>query len=247
MMVEKNIRIDIEYEGTAYSGWQIQENAMTVQERVQNAVKSVTGIDVNMIPAGRTDAGVHALGQVANFWIDHYLEPAKYKDALNYYLPDDILIKQSCEVGGNFHARKSAIWRHYRYIIGKRRSALYRNLRWEYPFGLDISRLKKAAGEISGVHDFKAFCVVSSQKENNECDIMKADWFENEEEIILDIRANRFLHTMVRSLVGLMSDTAKEKDYLTLDQFRDIFQSGDHTRIKTVAPARGLYLVEAGY
>jgi tRNA pseudouridine38-40 synthase len=243
----RNIRLDIQYDGTEYSGWQFQTNAATVQGHIESAIYQVTGKKVNLYGAGRTDAGVHALGQVANFRIDHDLTPEKYKDAINFYLPGKILITDSHQVSPDFHARKSAKWRHYRYLIGLQRSAHYFNLRWEYPYALDLDRMRRIADYIRGAHDFSAFCVVSSQKENNECNILVSEWHEEESQFRFEIRADRFLHTMVRSLVGCMVEAGREKDFLTLNAFEDILKSGDHTRIKTVAPARGLYLVAAGY
>ena len=245
-MPKRNIRLDIQYDGTEYSGWQVQKNAVTVQWEIEKAIYDVTGQTVGLYAAGRTDAGVHALGQVANFKIEHDLPPEKYKDAINFYLPNNILITESSEVDDRFHARRSARWRHYRYLIGLQRSALYFNRRWEYPHKLILDRMNEIAAYIKGVHDFSAFCVVSSQKENNECDILISEWHKEESQLRFEIRANRFLHSMVRSLVGCMVDAGREKDFLTRDLFDNIFKSGDHTRVKPVAPARGVYLVAAG-
>lgn len=246
-MPTKNIRLDIQYNGADFSGWQYQPEARSIQGEIEEAIKKVTGQNVRLHAAGRTDAGVHALGQVANFRIDHYLPVEKYRDALNFYLPQTILIAASAEVPDEYDARKSALWRHYRYIIGLERSALYYNLRWEIPYRLNVERMNKIADSIKGIHDFSAFCVVNSQKENNECDVHISQWRREESQLVFDIRANRFLHTMVRSLVGLMAEAGKDKDYLTLIEFGDILQSGNHTRVKVVAPARGLYLVAVGY
>ena len=245
-MPPTNIRLDIQYNGTEYSGWQIQANATTIQGKLEEAVHKVTGCKVSLHAAGRTDAGVHALAQVANFQIDHSLPPEKYRDALNFYLPNDILVTASVRVPDDFHARKSAKWRHYRYLIGLESSALYYNLRWEYARKLDIDRMNEIADYIKGMHDFSSFCVVSSQKENNECNILISRWHQEEAQLRFEIRADRFLHTMVRSLVGSMIEVGR-RNGLTTNTFKIILQSGDHTRIKTVAPARGLYLVAAGY
>lgn len=246
-MPEKNIRIDVQYDGSNFCGWQIQSDVTTIQGEIERAIEQVTGKSVSLHAAGRTDSGVHALNQVANFRIDHTIETAKYKDAINHYLPDGILILKASEVAMDFHARKSAKWRHYRYLIGLQRSALYNNLRWEYIYPLNCERMNQIAEFIKGVHDFSAFCVVSSQKEDNNCHILAAEWSRNSGQLVFDIRANRFLHTMVRSLVGVMVDAGRDKDCLTLEQIRDILESCDHTQIIRVAPARGLYLKEVGY
>jgi len=242
-----NIRLDLQYNGKDFSGWQVQPNAVTIQGAIEGAIEKVTGRKVALYGAGRTDAGVHALGQVANFHIDHNLPPEKYKDAINFYLPQTILVTESGEVPDEFNARKSALWRYYRYIIGRKKSALYFDYRWEYIFPLDIDRMNLVAEAIIGRHDFAAFCTVSSQKENNDCDILTSGWKEKGDTFIFEIKANRFLHSMVRSLVGAMVECGKAKDFLTLENFKDIMETGNHTRIKQVAPARGLHLVAVGY
>jgi tRNA pseudouridine38-40 synthase len=142
-------------------------------------------VKVNLIGAGRTDAGVHALGQVANFRIDHRLEPSQYRDALNYYLPDDIIIKSAAEVMPDFNARRSAIFRRYRYLIGFEKSAIHRNLRWDCRKQLDSVRLNEAAAELLGEHDFTSFCVVASRKESNICRIdHPSAWWRREKRVI---------------------------------------------------------------
>jgi len=118
-MAMRNIKLLIEYKGTSFAGWQVQDGQTTVQGEIEAAICSTTGQKVNVIGAGRTDAGVHALGQVANFKIDHNLEPARYRDALNYYLPADIHVKHAEEVPEKFHARYDATFRRYRYLIAR--------------------------------------------------------------------------------------------------------------------------------
>ncbi len=243
----KNIRLDIQYDGTDFSGWQAQQNAVTVQGEIERAIKKVTGKNISLHAAGRTDAGVHALNQVANFKVSHKLTGDRFKDAINYYLPRTIRVMKSAEVPMDFHARKSAHWRFYRYIIGKEITALFHNHRWERNYPLDIGRMNEICAYILGVHDFSAFCTVSSQKENNECNILSANWTEDKDNYVFEVKANRFIHSMVRSLVGVMVEVGDVNDSLTLNFFIDIIDSGDHTRIKHVAPARGLYLVDVGY
>jgi len=144
-MAVENIKLLVEYEGTAYCGWQIQENGDTIQGRLTEAVLKVTGREVSLIGAGRTDAGVHALGQAANFQIEHDLDPKRYAAALNYYLPDDIRVLQSEAAPASFHARFDAKQRRYRYLVSGEMSALYRNLRHHYRPRVDFERLQTAA------------------------------------------------------------------------------------------------------
>ena len=251
-MAERNIKLVIEYDGTEYAGWQIQAEERTVQGTILDAVRNTTGKDVNLIGAGRTDAGVHALGQVANFQIDHRLEPDRYRDALNYYLPNDIRVKESCEVEPDFHARFSAIWRRYRYFVSPERTAIYRNQRWFHPWPLEFERLTEAAKLVLGEHDFTPFCVVASRKENNTCRVDYSRWRRYGPLLMYEIRANRFLHSMVRSLVGCMVNLGevhqdKNSLNLTLEAFKDIMSASSEQRMAFTAPGHGLYLVSVGY
>jgi tRNA pseudouridine38-40 synthase len=248
----KNIKLVIEYKGTSFCGWQIQKGQPTVQEEITSAIESVTSQRVNVIGAGRTDAGVHALGQTANFMIRHSLEPERYRDALNFYLPDDIRVKSSEEVDEKFHSRFSAVYRRYRYLVGLERSALYREFRYEVERRFDPARLKEAALRVLGEHDFSPFCVVASRQENNFCTIYQSRWYRIGPLLVYEVRGNRFLHSMVRSLVGAMLNLSDEDpdDHpanLTLDSFTDILLTPSGLRIPFTAPPHGLYLVSVGY
>ncbi len=251
-MGERNIKLTVEYKGTAYAGWQIQAAQRTIQQEITEAIRKTTGKEVNLIGAGRTDAGVHALGQVANFRIDHDLPAEKFRDALNYYLDIDIRIKQAIEVPVEFHARFDAASKRYRYLLSGEQSALYRDYRWEYPKEISFDRLKDAAKLIVGEHDFSPFCVTASLKENNACIIYHTGWRRVGPLLVFEISGNRFLHTMVRSLVGAMLNLAtvsqdKNKQNLTLQQFGDILLTAPAERIIFTAPPQGLYLVKVSY
>ncbi len=251
-MSEKNIKITVEYKGTAYAGWQYQPNQSTVQGELIKAIFRVTDQKVPVIGAGRTDAGVHALGQVANFRINHSLPAEKYRDAINFYLPDDIRVKDSTEVDAGFHATRDANFRCYRYLMSREKSALYRDMRWENPVELDFDKLTAAAAMITGEHDFSAFCVVASRKEDNTCRIDYSRWRRVGPLYIYEIRGNRFLHSMIRSLVGAMTNLAavsadNNSRNLTLNKFGDIINAHADERNVFTAPAHGLYLVSVGY
>ncbi|NOY87843.1 MAG: tRNA pseudouridine(38-40) synthase TruA [FCB group bacterium] len=251
-MFRKNIKLVIEYKGTAYSGWQSQADGKTIQDEIISAIFKTTNQRVNLIGAGRTDAGVHALGQVANFIIEHPLETEKYKNALNYYLPSDIRIKKAEEVPVDFNARFDAVSKRYRYLIALEKSALYREYRWEYVKNIDFSILGEGAKLVVGQHDFSPFCVVSSRKENNVCRIDFARWSHIGPLFVFEIRGNRFLHRMVRSLVGAMvniatTDKDQNKQNLTLGRLEDIIKNPTMERITFTAPAHGLYLVSVKY
>lgn len=252
MIGTKNIRLLIQYEGTAYSGWQVQENGDTIQGRLTEAIFKTTGRQISMIGAGRTDAGVHALGQVANFQIEHGLEPERYAGALNFYLPEDIRVLRSEAVPEQFHARFSAKARCYRYLVSNEMSALYRNLRYWYHSRLDFERLQDAARCVLGEHDFSPFCVTASLKDNSLCRVDRSRWYRFGPLLAYEIRADRFLHSMVRSLVGGMLNLATiEPDQnqlnLTSDTFSDIISAPTGRRVTFTAPACGLYLVKVIY
>lgn len=251
-MTKRNIKLVIEYEGTTFAGWQLQSDEKTIQGEVVGAIKRVTGREVNLIGAGRTDAGVHALGQVANFEIEHDLEARRFAPALNFYLPSEIKVKSSTEVSSDFNARFSAVSKRYRYLIGLSDSALFRNQRWAVRHSVSVSLLKEAAAAIVGEHDFAPFCVVSSLKLDNRCLIHSAVWRQIGDLLIFEIRGNRFLHNMVRILVGAMVNLAgenpdKNKLNLTLDTFKNIILSSETQRVVFTAPPQGLYLVSVQY
>lgn len=245
MVAERNIKLVIEYDGGAYAGWQYQPRDRTIQGEVESAIRRLTGEKVTLHAAGRTDAGVHALGQTANFKIVHRLPLRRFRQGLNFYLPDDIVVRRAVEVPAGFHARYDAVFRRYRYTIGLSRSALFSGKHWEIDGDLDIRLLNKAADYIMGDRDFTACCVVSSQKENNRCVVYDSHWIRQAETLRYEIAADRFLHTMIRSLVGLTVDVGRRS--MTMTRFREIFHSGDHTAVRRVAPARGLCLVAVGY
>lgn len=247
----RNIALTLEYCGTNYAGWQVQMNQQTIQGALGDAIYKVTAQQVTIHGAGRTDAGVHALGQVASFRIDHGLSVERMADALNFHLPDDIRVKSAHEVPDDFHARFSAVWRRYRYLVASERSALYRDRRWEVECTPDDRLLKSSASLLVGEHDFSPFCVAASRPENCVCRVETAHWRTIGPLRVFEIRANRFLHSMVRSLVGGMINLACPQDSnphnLTLDSFADIIRLRARDRVVFTAPPHGLYLVAVRY
>ncbi|MEE9442419.1 MAG: tRNA pseudouridine(38-40) synthase TruA [candidate division Zixibacteria bacterium] len=243
--MSRNIKLKIEYNGSDYSGWQYQPKQKTVQGEIERAIKKVISKKATLYVAGRTDAGVHARGQVANFRTESKLTPSKLRDALNFYLPNDILIVSAHEVPIDFHARYDAIYRHYCYNIAGERSAFDNDRTWLVRASLNRAALERAADYIIGDHDFASFCVSSSLKENNHCLIYHSRWISNKKCLSYEITADRFLHTMIRSLVGLMIEFARGA--ITFKRFKEIFHGGDHSALPRIAPALGLCLVEVEY
>ena len=241
----RNIKIVVEYEGTNYHGWQWQENADTVQGRLMEAITRLTGEQTTITGAGRTDAGVHARGQVANFKIRKALPLHNIEMGLNAYLPRDIVVKSAEEVPPDFNARFDARKRIYQYYISPQRTALLRNMTWQFFSPFDEDLLHRTAAMIIGEHDFGAFSRVEVQSNHKRCIVYESRWFYKDGLLVYRIAANRFLHGMVRTLVGTMMDCARGK--ISLEEFEAIFLCRDRTQAGPAAPARGLILEAVEY
>jgi tRNA pseudouridine38-40 synthase len=243
--MQKNIRLEIEYDGTNFSGWQIQPKRRTIQEEIEKGLEKILKEKVNLIGAGRTDAGVHALGQVANFKTKNKLKIENILKGLNSLLPTDIVVKNMKEADEKFHARLSTKSRIYKYRVYLGKSGLLRNFVWEVGYRLNLDKMKKATRKILGRHDFSSFCVAKSSKRSNMCNILKADWRKARDELVFEIEADRFLHSMVRVLVGTIVGVGR--GYFSISDFKKILLSKDRRKAGLTAPAKGLYLVKVKY
>jgi len=241
----RNIKILIEYDGTDYKGWQIQSNAKTVQDELTNSLQSIIGNDVTLTGAGRTDSGVHAMGQVANFRTESKISPNKFMDGLNGTLPKDIRILNAVEIDEDFHSRRDALVRQYLYKIIRRESALARFYAYDPGYELNLKDLDAAAKIIKAKTDFSSFCKTRSKTENKKCKIMKSEWRENGDFLYYTIAADRFIYNMVRSLVGTMIEVGRGK--ITVADFEEIFDKSDRRAAGPNAPAHGLYLEKVVY
>ena len=242
-----NFKLDISYDGTNFFGWQIQKNNRTVQGDISCALKKIFPKDViNLIGSGRTDSKVHANQQIANMKIDTHLKPINVKNAINSNIRRDIFIN-SCEVvDEKFNARFSAISREYYYVISTTFDPTERNYSWYIDdFEYDLSLLNKCAQYIIGQHDFSTFCKQTSLKENNECLITYSKWKTKKNKLYYSIIGNRFLHHMVRYLVGTMVEVSKGK--LDFDSFKSLVKSKKITNSIIKAPAQGLFLDKVKY
>ncbi len=244
MDARRNIRLIIEYDGTGYVGWQRQKHGRSIQGEIESALSSIFQEPVKLYGAGRTDAGVHARGQVANFRTQSPIPPARIKGALNSYLPEDIVIRHAEDAPENFHARYSARERVYSYLITLERSALLKNYAWHVRFSLDPEPMDRAAALITGPHDFRAFCRANSGVEHHRCTVTRASWNRDGSTLRFSIAADRFLHGMVRLLVGTMIDLGRRR--LALPQFVDLLEGrAGHSLVS--APAQGLVLEKILY
>jgi len=238
-------RLLIEYNGSAYCGWQIQNGQITVQGAIEHALKQIFSTHIGIVGAGRTDTGVHARGQVAHFDIESQIEPGKLQRSLNGILEKDICVKEISPVNSRFHARFSAKLREYHYFIATQPTALYEMFSWQALYKLDLKRMNKAVEYIIGNNDFESFCRTKSDVNNHFCRIKKAQWKEKESFLIFKIQADRFLHGMVRTLVGTFVDIGRSK--LDVNKIEEIMKGKDRTLASQSAPAKGLVLEKVYY
>jgi tRNA pseudouridine38-40 synthase len=241
----RNIRITLEYDGTDFAGWQSQPNARTVQDEVTKVLRQVLQEEISINGAGRTDAGVHARGQVANFLTSSNVELRVIENALNGMLPEDICIHDVGEVPETFHARYSATRRAYVYRIALTPLAMGRDYSWHVRYALDIPSMQTVANTLLGEHDFESFCNYAAEVKHYRCIVSTSEWIERSGGIEFHIAANRFLHGMVRALVGTMVDVGR--GYTPVARFADIRGAHDRTKAGMAAPARGLCLESVSY
>ncbi len=243
----RKLKLILEYDGTGYSGWQAQDNADTVQVRVERALGEVLRERVRLHGAGRTDAGVHARGQVAHFETASALPPENIRRGANTHLPPEIAILAAEEAGPDFHARYSARWKIYRYriLVRDTRSPLERHRAWQVAPPLDPARMREAAGLLTGRRDFAAFAASGSPIKDTVRELSRLEIGEEGEELTLEFRADGFLYRMVRNITGTLVEAGKGK--LSAREVSAILRSRDRTRAGPTAPARGLCLEEVGY
>ena len=243
----RNIKLTIEYDGTNYHGWQIQPNAITIQAAVQDALAKITKTQTQIIGAGRTDTGVHAAGQVANFHTLSQMPTIAFQKALNATLPRDIVIIDAEEVSPDFHARFSAVSRTYRYTILNRAypSALLRNSTYFFPEPIDVRGGNAACRSLVGVRDFSSFQRSGSERINPTCEIYKCRCWREEDLVYFEIEADAFLRGMVRAIVGTILKLHDRED--RVDQLHKILNARDRSAASASAPPHGLSLLSVKY
>lgn len=243
----RNIKLIIEYDGTNYFGWQKQPHKVTVQQTIEEAIGKITKENVEIFGSGRTDKGVHARGQVANFLTEARMPGDKFKNAINSALPEDIVISHSEEVEYSFHSRYNAIGKEYKYIFYNRRmpSPLLRNFAYHVPQKLHFDIMQKGATDFIGTHDFKAFMASGSSVKNTIRTIHHVNLNKNHEIIELKIHGNGFLYNMVRIIAGTLVDIGIGK--IHRDTIPLIIDSRDRKNAGHTAPSHGLYLEKVFY
>jgi len=246
-IMERNIRLVIEYEGTAYAGWQIQENAVSIQQIIEEAVYSVTGERSRLTGSGRTDSGVHARGQVANFFTHSKIPADRLGYALNASLPADIRIVASEEVDLSFHARYHAKKKEYRYTlhVGPHGTALDRRTCVHVRGPLDMEAVREATKYLAGTHDFSAFRGSGSSVKTTVRTIFRAEWTEDGNKLYFTIVGNGFLYNMVRIIVGTLLEIGRGKR--PPQDVARLLAPAKRDDAGPTAPAKGLCLMRVYY
>lgn len=241
-----NIKLVIEYDGTNYDGWQQQKSGKTIHQTLNKAIVKVVNEEITLLGAGRTDAGTHAMGQVANFETQSNIPLFNLAQAINYYLPKDIVVKSAKKVPEKFHSRYSAKSKVYRYTIlnSNTRSAIGRNYCHYYATDLDIEKMQKASKALIGKHDFSTFKskseVISSVRTIKKLEIKKKG-----EYLFFTIEADGFLYKMVRAIVGTLLEVGRGK--MTIGKFKETVKSGIRSKAGNTVPAHGLCLLRVKY
>ena len=243
----RNLLLTLRYNGTAFHGWQIQPNAVTVQQELCNAFKNISGKDENIIGCSRTDAGVHANMFCCNVRTECNVSTEKIPDALNFYLPPEISVYGCEDVNFDFHARYDCKGKEFVYLIynGKHRYPFYENKAMFYPYELDVEMLDKEAKSFIGTHDFSAFCSVGSSVQDKTREIYDCKVTRNNDIVEIRVSGNGFLYNMVRIIVGTLLDIQKGK--IEKGSISQIIESCDREKAGVTAEAHGLYLNKVFY
>ena len=241
----KRHRIDLSYRGSRYHGWQLQENANTVQAELNRALSTLLNSDIETTGCGRTDAGVHAKAFTAHFDCEEIDDTQSLIYRLNGVLPQDIAVSELRETRAEFHARFDAVERTYKYFIHSSKSAFIDEFSYFFPRRLDVDAMNDAAQEMIGTHDFSSFCKVHSGAKTGICTLRSAKWTEENGRLIFTISADRFLRNMVRATVGTLIDTGLGKT--KRETFVEILKAGDRRKAGVSVPAKGLFLWEIIY
>lgn len=245
---KQRVALVIQYLGTNFHGWQRQPNQRTVQEEIETAIASILGKPITVHGAGRTDAGVHAAAQVAHFDRTSPIPHQKWAKVLNAKLPEDISIRASAEVPGDWHARFSASWRRYRYTIytEKQPNLFVSPFAWHYYRDtIQESQIQQALKPLIGKHHLAAFHRAGSDRKHSWVDIQAAECYRQDDFLYLEIQANGFLYGMVRLLVGMLVEVGIGKR--SPDNFTKIWVEQRREEVKYAAPAKGLCLLRVGY
>lgn len=242
----KRFFIQLAYNGSKFHGWQVQPNAITVQEVLEKALSTILKTKIEVVGAGRTDTGVHASFYVAHFDFEgDYFDTLTLKNKLNSFLGNDLVIDLLFEVPTDLHARFSATYRTYRYFISSKKQPFRNDFTAYMPYGFDVEKMNVAATMLLSYTDFTSFSKLHTDVKTNNCKVTKAEWFTDGDMLVFEITADRFLRNMVRAIVGTLLDVGREK--VTFEGYKQIIESKNRGAAGASVPAKGLFLTDIGY
>lgn len=238
--------LHLAYNGTRYHGWQIQSDAISVQEELEKCLSLKLGEKVSITGCGRTDTGVHARNFYAHFDVEKEISNCEeFVYRLNIFLPDDIVIYKCWEVDNDLHARFDATSRTYHYYITQTKNPFHTHDAFYYHGRLDVGMMQEAANVLFEYTDFTSFSKLHTQVKTNNCKIMEARFFRDNDLLVFEIKADRFLRNMVRAVVGTLLEVGRGK--LTLEQFRNVIENKNRCSAGTSMPAHALFLEDVTY
>ena len=243
----RNIKLLIEYDGKGFNGWQKQPNKLNIQGEIERAIGEITGEKIDLIASGRTDAGVNAIGQVANFKTESLIPAEKFPYAINSKLKKSIVIKSAEEVPERFHSRYSVKEKTYRYTINnsEQGTAIYRDMEYHFPIKLNVEKMIKAIKYFEGEHDFSGFKASGTSSKSSVRTIYRTKLWKENDRIYIEITGNGFLYNMIRIIAGTLLDVGQGK--IKPEEITDIINSKDRKRAGRTLPANGLCLMEVKY
>jgi tRNA pseudouridine38-40 synthase len=236
--------LEISYKGTAYSGFQTQENAVTIQSEVEKAISVLERVPVSLTGSSRTDAGVHASQNYFHFDFDGTLHP-QFVYKLNAILPRDIVLHKLIAMGAEAHSRFDAVSREYKYFIYRSKDPFLEDRAYYFPYQIDLERMQAAAAILKEYEDFTSFSKRNTQVKTFKCRLDVSEWVEEGSCLVYRVKGNRFLRGMVRALTATMLKVGRGK--ISLDEFRAIIEARDCTRASFAVPAHGLFLLQVSY
>lgn len=236
--------LEVSYKGTAYSGFQSQENANTIQAEVETAFEILQKERLVMTGSSRTDAGVHALQNFFHFDYEGIVNP-KFVYKINAILPADIVVKNIRQVSNEAHCRFDALSREYKYFIYQHKNPFLADRAYYFPFTLDVELMQQAAAILKEYSDFTSFSKRNTQVKTFQCSILESHWIEENGCLVYNVKANRFLRGMVRALTATMLKVGRGK--ISLDEFRQVIEAKDCTKASFAVPAHGLFLISVAY
>ncbi len=247
--MNRNFKIVVAYDGTGFFGWQKQKDKKTIQGEIEKVLTQILNQNIRITGSGRTDSGVHAFGQVANFHADTQFNPLDLKKAINSLIrKHPIVIQECCVVDDNFHAQYNSVSKEYHYYILNREDpcAIGRMFQWHIPEPLDIELMNRCCKVITGVFDFKSFENSGSPRSTTAREVFFSEICQlDQEKLVFKIRANGFLKYMVRNLIGTIVLAGHKK--ISVEEFMHILEAKDRTKAGPTAPPQGLFLKQVNY